>query len=142
MLQMFLAILVIGCLIPVMAAAIPPPEVIRKRNLEAELIVIGEVLEVKEDNKTPNFVVRIGHVIKGPKDINKGNQIKVFFRPSPHEKAEIGSRIQGMDLVRVQVGSLVVVYLERSPSHPGFYRPLLEGLSVITIRKPLSGKDK
>jgi len=139
---MVLAILLIGCLIPVMAAAIAPPEVIRERNLEADLIVIGEVLDVKESDKTPNFVVRIEHIIKGPKDIDKGNQITVVFRPSPSEKGEIGHRVQGLEVVKVQVGSLVVVYLEQSKSHPGFYKPLLEGLSVITIRKPLSVKDQ
>jgi len=139
---MLLAILLIVCLIPVMTAAIPPPEVIRERNLEADLIVIGEVVDLKQDDKTPNFVVRIEHIIKGPKDIDRGNQITVVFRPSPSEKGEISYHVQGMDPVRVQVGSLVVVYLEQSRSHPGFYRPLLEGLSVITIRKALSIKGQ
>jgi hypothetical protein len=139
---MLLATLLIVCLIPVMVAAIPPPQVIRERNLEADLIVIGEVVDVKQDDETPNFVVRIEHIIKGPKDIDRGNQIKVLFRPSPSEKGEIGHRVQGMDPVRVQVGSLVVVYLEQSPSHPGLYRPLLEGLSVVTIRKALSTRGQ
>ena len=44
---MLLTILLIACLIPVMAAAFAPPEVIRQRNLEADLIVIGKVLDVK-----------------------------------------------------------------------------------------------
>jgi len=139
---MFLAALLVACMIPAMATAIPPPHVIRERNLEADLIVVGEILGVKEDDKPPNFVVSIEHVIKGPDDISKENQLTVLFRPFPTNKGEIGARIQGMTPIKVQVGSLVVLYLERSRSHPGIYNPLLEGLSVITIINPLLPKKE
>lgn len=138
MLKMIFAIFLIGCLFPVTAAAIAPPKVIAERNLEADFIAIGEVVDIKANGTPPHFVAKVEHIIKGFGYVNRGDQINVLFRLQPRKDTKIAYHVQGILPVKVKVGYLVVVYLERSHSYPGFFKPMLEGLSVVTIGSPLS----
>jgi hypothetical protein len=140
--KIIFAIFLIGCLFPLMAAAIAPPKVIAERNLEAKVIAVGEVVGVKVDETRPHFVLRIEHIMKGFGLVNKDDQISVLFRPPPPKNTKIAYHVQGILPVKVKVGYLVVVYLERSHSHPWFFKPILEGLSVITIGSPLPVKNE
>ncbi|MDP3014088.1 MAG: hypothetical protein Q8M92_07605 [Candidatus Subteraquimicrobiales bacterium] len=121
------------CLFPVLASAIAPPGVIEKRNLEAHVIAVARVSEIREGELPSHFIANIEPIIKGFGIIKKGDQIGVIMKARPSEKGEIAHTVQGILPVKVKVGTLVVVYLERSASHPGFFNPLLEGLSVVAI---------
>jgi hypothetical protein len=142
MLQIVLTLLLILCLIPVTAAAIAPPKVIAERNLEAVLIAIGEVVSIKANDVLPHFAVKVEHVIKGYDLVKKDDQISVLFRPGPSKDEEITYHVQGYVPVKVKVGCLVIVYLERSREHPDFFKPLLEGLSVVTVGSPLPVENR
>ena len=125
-----------------MAAAIAPPKVIAERNLEADFIAIAEVVGIKASGTPPHFLIEVEHIIKGFGLINRGDQINVLFRPPPPKNTKIAYHVQGILPVKVKVGYLVVVYLERSREHPDFFKPLLEGLSVVTVGSPLPVKKK
>ena len=133
---MILAVILVGCLLPVTAAAIAPPKVIAERNLEADFIAVGEVVSVNADNTPPYFVLNVGHVIKGLHYAGKDAHVKVLLDPQPLKQGKIAAHSQGILPVKVKTGSLVIVYLEPSPSHPLFFKPLLQGLSVVTIGMP------
>ncbi|MBU4208790.1 MAG: hypothetical protein KKD12_03800 [Proteobacteria bacterium] len=60
------------------AAAIAPPRVIAERNLEANIILVGEVLEVIQSSPA-HFELKVIHVIKGFERIKEGKQIKTFL---------------------------------------------------------------
>ena len=140
--KIIFAVFLMGCLFPGTAAAIAPPKVIAERNLEADLIAIGEVVDIKANGTPPHFVAKIEHIIKGFGYVNRGDQVNVLFRLKPPKDTKIAYHVQGILPVKVKVGYLVVVYLQRSRSHPGFFKPILEGLSVVTIGSPLSVKNE
>ena len=127
-------------------SALPPPEIIKARNLEANIIAIGEVLKVSGPSSflpaSACFDLRINHVIKGFEQVKDGDLIKTnFILPLPSSdnagnKAGIKSHHMDTQLVKVKAGQLVIVYLNPSKTNPGFFEPLLQGLSVILLEKP------
>ena len=127
-------LLIVFMLSPAMAAAIAPPKEIAERNLKADFIAVGKVLSIHERNTPPHFVFKALHIIKGFGEIKKGDNIRVLFRLQPLKTLKFTRHVQGILPVKVKAESLVVVYIERSESHSGYFNPLLEGLSVITIK--------
>ena len=126
-------LLIVFMLSPAMAAAIAPPKEIAERNLKADFIAVGKVLSIRK-KYTPHFVLKALHIIKGFGELNNGDNISIVFRLQPLKTLKFTRHIQGILPVKVKAESLVVVYIERSESHSGYFNPLLEGLSVITIK--------
>lgn len=118
-----------------MAFALPPPKIIKQRNLEAKIILVGEVLEVIQSSPA-HFELKVIHVIKGFERIKEGDQIKVSFEPLPSDISGMRRRQMGTLPVKVEVGQLVVGYINPSKTDAGFFEPLLQGLSVIPMGKP------
>jgi hypothetical protein len=130
--------------LPGTAFAIMPPPEIAKLNLEAELILVGEVTETgsilladSTADRYPKkglFVVKVLHVVKGYDRTSPGDQIRVIFRPTEEQSADgTVTRInQGILPVKVADGNLVVVYLNPA-KHQGFYQPVAGGASVAVI---------
>ena len=127
-------LLIVFMLSPAMAPAIAPPKEIAEKNLEADFIAVGKVLSIHERNTPPYFVFKALQIIKGIGEINKGDRINILFRLQPSKTLKVTRHVQGTLPVKVKAESLVVVYIERSESHSGYFNPLLEGLSVITIK--------
>ena len=119
---------------PAMAPAIVPPKEIAEKNLKADFIAVGKVLSIHERHTPPYFVFKALHIIKGFEEINKGDKIRIIFRLQPSKSLKFTRQVQGILPVKVKEGDLVVVYIERSDAHPGYFNPQLEGLSVITIK--------
>jgi hypothetical protein len=127
-------------LIPIIASAIPPPKVIEQMNLKADVIAVGEVTRVHAGNSTSHFVLQVGHVIKGIGDIKPGDDLHVEFKGSAAQPGSTGiaAHSQGVIPVKVETGSIVVVYVKPSPDQDEHFSPVLEGLSVITVGSPQS----
>lgn len=116
------------------AAAIAPPRVIAERNLEANIILVGEVLEVIQSSPA-HFELKVIHVIKGFERIKEGDQIKVSFKqPMPADISGMRRHQMGTLPVKVEVGQLVVGYINPSKTDAGFFEPLLQGLSIIAVK--------
>jgi hypothetical protein len=144
MLNIRLLILVMICFFfPVRSVlALMPPEKIAERNLEAKLILIGEVkrtgkliLPEKESKTEPLkglFVIKVLHVVKGFGAVSPGDQVKIIYHLP--KKGLLGASVKetGGIHVKVKAGNLVVVYIDSS-WHQGFYRPVAAGSSVVII---------
>lgn len=134
----FSSFVVLGLLIPVFASALAPPEAISRRNLEAELIVIGIVKSIQADNTIPHFVLEVRHTVKGRERVKPEDTIRILMSKQPVKTGKVRRHSQGQLPIRVKEKSLVVVYVNRSDSATGYFRPLLEGSSVITIYPVMS----
>jgi hypothetical protein len=118
--------------------AIAPQDVIEAKNLEANFILIGKVVATHQSATPPYFDMQIVNTIKGIKELKPNEQIKILMSSPPPEPVKgIAAHSQGILPVKVEVGSLIVVYINRSESHPDYFEPLLEGLSVVKIGQPL-----
>jgi len=143
-----LSIFLVVCILLVTSAilALMPPEDMAKRNLEARVIVIGEVTEtgaILLPKETPTtfpverfFVLEVVHVVKGYEIITPGDQIKILSGPRPQFRENLARETPGSLPIKVEVGTVVVVYIDPYP-YPNFYRPVAAGSSVITIGYPL-----
>jgi len=143
MLKLFVAMLgFVGFMsVSGITAAIAPPDVIAKMNLGADFIVIGKVVTKQANDMPPHFNIKIVHIIKGYEALHSTNQINILMSSPPPEMPKgLVAHSQGVLPVKVEAGSLVVVYINRSKSHPDYYKPVLEGLSVITVGRPLEVK--
>ena len=122
---------------PTLAMAIAPPKIIAERNLEADFIAVGEVISLHTGNTSAYFLLNVVHTVKGFGELNPGDQIKVLIssQPSQNEKGLV-PHTQGILPVKAEAGSLVIVYIQRSKSHTGYFMPLLGGASVITVGQP------
>lgn len=122
----------------IMANAIAPPEDIAEENLKADVIAVGEVVSVHANDSPPHVVLNIIHIVKGFGVVNRDDQINVLVGLKPSETPKgVGRRVQGTVSVKVKEGTLVVVYIDHSQPYHGYFKPRLEGLSVITIGRPL-----
>jgi len=139
-------ILVIFCfLAPGSLFAVMPPDDMEKRNLEAKLILVGEVqgtgkVLLSEEGQKGSpikgvFVLDVLNVIKGYGIVKPGDKIHILYRLPPEPKGGLIAHRTGSAQVKVEAGNLVVVYIDDS-THRGFYRPLAEGSSVVVIRPP------
>ncbi|SEM22660.1 hypothetical protein SAMN04489760_10743 [Syntrophus gentianae] len=134
----FSSFVVLSLLIPVFASAIAPPEAIARRNLEADLIVIGVVKSIHADNTIPHFVLEVRHTVKGLERVKPEDTIRILMSNRQVKTGKVRRHSQGQLPIRVKEKSLVVVYVNRSDSSTGYFRPLLEGSSVITIYPVMS----
>ena len=150
--NIFLMGIVFFFFIPASIMALMPPEDMIKRNLEAQHIVIGEVVEkgetsfkkeeaVKNEKHSPDrfFVVRVSHIVKGDLTIKPKDRIRILCdRPlkTSKELPKFDAKIVGIRLIKVDIGSVVILYIDPLLDHPGYYRPLAAGASVITIGRP------
>lgn len=126
-----------------------PPEKMAERNLEAKLILIGEVREtgkilLSEKTSTPTppkglFVLKVLHVVKGFGIVNPGDLVRIVLRLPPKSKGRLCAEVMGSLPVRTEVGDLTLVYIDPS-HHPGFYRPVAAGSSVVIIEPPAVAK--
>jgi len=139
-----LSILVIVCFfVPGTILALAPPDDIEKRNLEAKLILVGEVkgtgkVLLPEKGQKGSaikgvFVLDVVNVVKGYGIVKPGDKLHIIFRLPPEPKGGLIAHRTGSAQVKVEAGNLVVVYIDDS-RHRGFYRPLAEGSSVVVIR--------
>ena len=129
-------------LLPGTTSALMPPKEMAKRNLEAKLILIGDVkgtgiilLPEKGSRSSPKkaiFILNVLHVVKGYGIVKPGDQVHIIFRPAPKPKGGLVAHTAGSIQVMVEAGDLVVVYIDPSKHH-GFYRPIAEGSSVVVI---------
>ena len=147
MLKKLLIFFLACALIPVNSAALMPPEEIAKRNLEAELILIGTVskmgkvlLPLKGDDQIKPrglFVLKTQHVIKGFGSVKPGDLIKIIYRLPPKTAIGLQVVIAGDPPVKVSEGDVVLVYINLT-MHTGFHIPVKAGSSVVVI----SGKPQ
>ena len=135
--------LAVFLLAPVIASAIAPPDDIAKWNLDAELVIAGKVVELRAEDTPPHFILQPVHIIKGFKKIKKEDCIKILSGPRQTEDGEkIVRHTQGTLPVKVEEGAVVVVYINPSDKVPGFFKPVLDGLSVVTISQTTDGKTR
>lgn len=138
-----LSILVTVCFfLPGSIFALMPPDDMEKRNLEAKLILIGEVkgtgkVLLPEKGRKGSaikgvFVLDVLNVIKGYGIVKPGDKLHIIFRLPPEPKGGLIAHRVGSAQVKVEAGNRVVVYIDDS-RHRGFYRPLAEGSSVVVI---------
>jgi hypothetical protein len=140
MIKIWLLVVAICFLLPVNAMALMPPKEIAKKNLEAQLILVGEVMETgkvllpDKTSKGPMglFVLKVLHVVKGFGIVSPGDQVRVIFVLPPKSETGIVPDIAGSLPVKVEAGNLVVVYIDPS-DHPSFYWPVAGGCSVVII---------
>ncbi|MCP4669644.1 MAG: hypothetical protein GY849_25200, partial [Deltaproteobacteria bacterium] len=134
-------ILVMVCFfLPGSASALMPPDDMAKRNLEAKLILIGEVKgtgkvllpEKGGRGKKGVFVLEVLHVIKGYGKVKPGDEVHILFRLPPRPKKGLKAHRAGSLQVKVEEGNLVVVYINPY-TFPPFHRPVAEGASVAVI---------
>jgi len=124
--------------------ALMPPDKMEARNLEAPVILIGEVTETGKillpeknaANVPPRglFVLKILHIIKGGAAVHGEKFIRILFRAAEKGKNLLVAEQIGIPQVKVKTGNLVVVYLKPSAHRP-FYRPLAGGASVVVIKQ-------
>lgn len=138
-----LSILVIVCFfVPGTILALAPPDDIEKRNLEAKLILVGEVkgtgkVLLPEKGQKGSaikgvFVLDVVNVVKGYGIVKPGDKLHIIFRLPPEPKGGLIAHRTGSAQVKVEAGNLVVVYIDDS-RHRGFCRPLAEGASAVVI---------
>jgi hypothetical protein len=123
--------------------ALMPPDKMEARNLEAPVILIGEVTETGKillpektaTNVPPRglFVLKVLHIIKGRTIVHGEKRIRIIFHAAEKTKGLLVAKKIGIPPVRVKTGNLVVVYLKPSAHRP-FYRPLAAGASVVIIK--------
>jgi hypothetical protein len=127
-----------------------PPRDIAERNLEAKLILIGEITETgsillpdkkpKRNRPKGLFLLKVLHVVKGFGTVNPGDQVKISFElPIKNENGVAVRDLVGTLRVEVKSGDLVVVYIDPS-NYPTFYRPVNAGSSVVVIDRSPVGK--
>jgi hypothetical protein len=142
-----LSILVIVCFfVTGNVFALMPPDDMEKRNLEAKLILVGEVkgtgkVLLPEQGRKGSaikgvFVLDVLNVVKGYGIVKPGDKVHIIFRLPPEPKGGLIAHRTGSAQVKVEAGNLVVVYIDDS-RHRGFYRPLAEGSSVVVISPPV-----
>ena len=142
MIRIFL-IFYLGCtLFPVAASALMPPEDIAARNLDAELILIGEVVEIgkillplhDKDTAKPKgiFVIKTQHMIKGFGQVKPGDLVRIAYRLPPEVAIGLQTVIAGNPPVEVSEGDVVLVYINAT-KHKGFHTPVMAGSSVLRI---------
>jgi hypothetical protein len=131
-----------------MLAAMPPAEV-AKKNLDAELILIGEVARIGKvilpnegsRKKPPEdspirgvFVCKVLRVVKGFGKVSRGDEIKILYRLAPKGKIGASPELTGGPLVKVEPRNLVLIYIDPS-NERGFYEPVFAGSSVLKIER-------
>lgn len=130
--------------------ALMPPKDIAERNLEAKLILIGEVTEIgkillpeekpKKNRPKGLFLLKVRHVVKGFGTVNPGDEVRISFElPIKNENGGDVPDLVGTLRVEVKSGDLVVVYIDPS-NFPTFYRPVAAGSSVVVIDRSTVGK--
>jgi hypothetical protein len=120
-----------------------PPETINKLNIEADEILIGEIISIHNapsewcasdlmpgKSKCRYFLLRVKHAIRSKGSKNEGDIVKICF-------VEYLTAIRGPKLVRVNIGDLVVVYANHSASEGQVLILPAAGDSVVTIESPL-----
>lgn len=120
-------------LFPAALMAIAPPAVVCEANLEARLIVVGRVTGLQAGARPPHFLLRPIHVVKGLGQANLSDTLKVLTGAGDPGQCELTAVQQGVLPVRVNAGALVVVYVDPVEAPAGFFKPKLQGLSVVTI---------
>jgi len=140
MLKIFFILILaaVWMLFPGTVMAIAPPRTIAETNLEAEFIAIGEVVSLNLTDTNPHFTLKVTHVIKGYGAISDNEQLKILTQEKKAGVEGVAAHVQGVLPVKVQVGQLVLVYLERADLLKGFFKPKLAGSSVVVIGKPLT----
>ena len=133
---LFLQLLILLVVFPGIISALAPPEVIEERNLEADFILIGQVKSMFPDAQPRHFVLTVAHVIKGFGVINKDDQLSILLGPGRQslKTDKLVSHVQGALPVKVIEGDPVVVFIKRSDTFPGYFAPMLQGLSVVVIK--------
>ncbi|MEA2083899.1 MAG: hypothetical protein U9O82_06600 [Thermodesulfobacteriota bacterium] len=133
---LFLQLLILFLVFPGIASALAPPEVIEERNLEADFILIGQVKSMFPDAQPRHFVLAVEHVIKGFGVINKDDQLSILLGPGRQslKTDKLVNHVQGDLPVKVIEGDPVVVFIKRSDTFPGYFAPMLQGLSVVVIK--------
>ena len=145
MIRRFFISIIICFLLVETALALMPPEDIAAINLEAKLILIGEVTETgkillpEKTSRTKGpkglFVLKVLHVVKGFGIVSPGEQVTVIFRLHPKSDLPgIFLHLAGGPFVEVKAGNIVVAYINPS-DHPEFYKPVAEGSSVVIINQ-------
>ena len=114
-------------------AAIPPPEDIAERNLEAKCVAIGRVAACRPDDDVPSFDVRVLHVIKGYDWISEDDSLSIRLGPKPSDSRGASRHVQGTVPVKVHEGLLILAHLEPPDAGTDLYVPLLGGLSIISL---------
>jgi hypothetical protein len=130
------------------ASARMPPDDMAKRNLEAKLILVGEVKgtgkvllpERGGRAKKGVFALRVLHVVKGYGIVKPGEEIHILFRLPPEPEKGLAVHRTGSLQVTVEAGNLVVVYLNPS-KFKLFHRPIAEGASVVVIAPSMAKQD-
>ena len=143
MVKSILTVIVSCFFLPSVLLAIMPPEDLAQRNLEAKLILVGEVMETgkillpEKERSGPAqkglFVLRVLHVIKGFGVVKAGDQVRIVFFIPPRTDGTLVAGVMGSYPVKVESGNLAVVYIDPS-EYPDFYRPVAAGSSVVTIK--------
>lgn len=122
--------------------ALAPPQEIERINLEAPVIVIGQVIGTgkapDESQDAPGrnlFVVKVWHVVKGCGVIKIGDEVQVVYLPPPEAPPGLSVKVSGSLSVKVKEQDVVLVYLRGSrPSE--LYEPVAGGSSVVVIAPP------
>lgn len=137
----------IFCL-PLVACAAMAPKKVAEKNLEAELILVGQVTEIgkvllaegKDGPGAPNgvFVLKTLHVIKGHDTVSTGELVRVVYHIDPKQQGPLVAETMGAPQVHVHPGNLVVVYIKPSKQEP-FYKPIAGGSSVVVIKESVTG---
>ena len=104
--------------------ALMPPKEIAERNLNARLILVGEVLEtgkilLPDEGKTKMkpkglFVIKVFHVIKGYGTVKPDELVRIAFRLPPKVQVGIFGQIAGNPPVKIKDGDFVLVYINPS----------------------------
>jgi len=121
-----------------------PPETVKRLNSEAQEVLIGEVLDIKnapyewcererlpEESICKYFLLRVEHVFKSNSAKKEGGLVKVRF-------VEYLTPIRGPRLVRVEIGRLVIIYANQVQFDENVLIPAAAGDSVITIGLPFN----
>ena len=77
--------------------------------------------------------VQVGLPYRGYETVKEGELIKVCFKREEPEKGGVKAHTMGELLVKVDAGQMVICYLNSS-SKPGFFKPIIEGLSVVSLQ--------
>jgi hypothetical protein len=138
-------------LVPGTIFALMPPDDMEKRNLEAKLILVGEVKGTgkvllpekgREGTATKGvFILDVLSIVKGYGMVDPGDELHILFQLPEEPKDGLIAHKTGSLQVKVDEGDLVVVYIDNSRHH-GFYRPLAEGSSVVVIRPSVKDQDQ
>jgi hypothetical protein len=126
-----------------------PPDSVEKENWQAQEILIGKVMEIKEAPdewkqrtnypgriRPMYFVLKVEHIVKKSLDVKRGDMLKIYFvyhPPNPTKE----ERYEGPAPVRVEKGTLVIVYANPSQLGKDVLMPVIAGHSVFCIGMPL-----